>query len=457
VAEHHDPDQDPEAEARLATLRAEVTRLETELGDAPPTAQAPRARGGWWRTPVVALCLLLVAVLAPLAVVATWAHDQVGDTDRYVETVAPLADDPAVQAAVSTRLSDELLARLDVRAITDRAVQALTDQGVRPGVAVSLRALTTPLVNGITQFVQTQVTKLVESDAFAQAWEDANRQAHAQLVAVLTGEGTDTVQVSGGTVSINLATVVDAVKTQLVAQGFTLASRIPEVNAQFTIVQSADLSKARNGFRLLSAVAHGLPVVALLLLGAAVFVSRRRRHTLVVGSLVVAVSMLVLGLLLNGFRSVYLGAVPTDQIPPDAAAAIYDRMVWFIRLNLRAILVLFLAVAAAAWVTGPEPAPSRVRAGTTRALDAVRHRRDRAGLDTGPVGTFLGTYRGAIRGVVAGAVIVLYVLADHPTGAFTITLLLVAVVVLLFVELLAGAPGGAEAAAVDPVEPATRG
>src|SRR4051794_36899899 len=449
VSAHDEPAQDHEAEARLAQLRDEVSRLEGELGE-PPAPPPGRPRGGWWRTPVVAVCLLLVALLAPLAVVATWAHDQVGDTDRYVSTVAPLAHDPAVQSAVSTRISDALLERLDVRAVTDQAIEALTQRGIRPGVAVSLRALTTPLVSGVQEFVRTQVTKLVESDAFAQAWEEANREAHTQMVAVLTGKGSDAVTVAGNAVQLNLAVLIDTVKTQLVDAGFTLASRIPEVTATFTLFESADLAKARNGFRLLSALARALPVVAILLLACAVLVARRRRHTLVVGSLVVAASMLLLGLALNAFRSVYLDAIPADA-SASAASAIYDRLVLFIRLNLRAVLVLFLAIAAVTWVSGPEPAPSRIRAGTARALDRVRHRSDQAGLDTGPFGLFLGTYRGAIRGVVAGAVILLYVLADHPTGGFTITLLLVAAVVLLVVELFARTPATAPDEAAEPV------
>ena len=52
-------------------------------------------------------------------------------------------------------------------------------------------------------------------------------------------------------------------------------------------------------------------------------------------------------------------------------------------VNLRALLVISLAVAFVAWVSGPEQAPAAVRRGTTRALDAVRHRRDSAGLGTG--------------------------------------------------------------------------
>ena len=57
----------------------------------------------------------------------------------------------------------------------------------------------------------------------------ANREAHTQMVAVLTGEGTETVDVTGNTVSLNLAVIIETVKAQLVNAGFELAARIPEV------------------------------------------------------------------------------------------------------------------------------------------------------------------------------------------------------------------------------------
>ena len=46
-----------------------------------------------------------------------------------------------------------------------------------------------PIANGVLSFTRSQVGKVVESDAFADAWVQANRVAHEQLVAALTGEG----------------------------------------------------------------------------------------------------------------------------------------------------------------------------------------------------------------------------------------------------------------------------
>ena len=52
--------------------------------------------------------------------------------------------------------------------------------------------------------------RLVDLGRFADAWEEANRVAHTQMVAVLTGETGEAVEVSGGAVQLNLAPVIDA-------------------------------------------------------------------------------------------------------------------------------------------------------------------------------------------------------------------------------------------------------
>jgi hypothetical protein len=430
-------DPAPERTARLEQLRAEVAELEADLGQSPTS---PARTGGWWRAPIVVACIVLLAVVAPATVVATWAHDQVADTDRYVATVAPLADNPDIQAAISKRLTTEIVTRIDVSNIVTEAADALEQQGLPSNVAASLRALGTPLEQGVEGFVADRVNDLVASEEFAQAWETANREAHDQMVALLTGETGTAVQVEGNAVTLNLAVLIDSVKARLVDSGFTLAERIPEVTAEFVLFESADIARAQNGFRLLDAVARALPVLAVILLATALVVARRRRRTLIIASLVIAGSMLVLGLVLNGFRIVYLDAISARQLSPGAAGAVYDQLVGFIRLNLRAIIVLALAVVAAAWVTGPAPGAVRVRQGTTKALDAIRHRRDRVGLNTGPVGEFLGRYRTPIRALVAGVVVLVYVLADHPTGAWTLVLLAIGALVLLVVELLARPP-----------------
>jgi hypothetical protein len=154
-------------------------------------------------------------------------------------------------------------------------------------------------------------------------------------------------------------------------------------------------------------------------------------------------SMVLLGATLNGSREIYLNALPSSDLPPEAAAAVYDTLVYFIRLNIRALIVLFLAIAFIAWITGPVGAPAALRRSTSRAIGSVRSGGERAGLNTGPFGETLGLYKTPIRMGVLGLALVVYVLRDHPTGGFTLWLVIGVAVVLLIVELLARPPAAA--------------
>ena len=231
----------PDTQDEVTRLKEELAELRSQLEEArsrprviddEPTVAieqaSPRAlRSGWWRLPVVAILVTIAALLAPLSVVATWARDQVGDTDRYVQTVGPLASDPAVQNAIIDRTTSEIVSRLDIPGLTSQAVAALQSQGLPARVADGLDALSVPLTNGVNNFIRDRVSRIVKSPEFEQAWIEANRSAHTQLVAVLTGKDTDQVQVTGNTVSINLATLIETVKNQLVSAGFSRAASLP--------------------------------------------------------------------------------------------------------------------------------------------------------------------------------------------------------------------------------------
>ena len=59
-----------------------------------------------------AVVALLACLVLPVAVVSLWTDSVVTETDAYVETVGPLADDAVVQDFVQQRLVAETLTRL---------------------------------------------------------------------------------------------------------------------------------------------------------------------------------------------------------------------------------------------------------------------------------------------------------------------------------------------------------
>src|SRR5512139_3518653 len=140
-------------------LRARVAELEAQLTTAepPPSAKTHRRKSPWWAVGSAVL-ITLACVLAPLSVASVWASTELSDTDAYVETVAPLADDPAVQTAIANEITTVVFDNIDVRGLTTDALDTLAAQpNVPPRVADALPALAVPITNGVQSFTRTQV------------------------------------------------------------------------------------------------------------------------------------------------------------------------------------------------------------------------------------------------------------------------------------------------------------
>ncbi|WP_244632526.1 hypothetical protein [Microbacterium sp. Se63.02b] len=98
--------------SELDDLRARVLLLEQEN----QTLKAPRRRP-MARSIVAAIVLALAVLMAPIAAMGTWARLQLVDSDRFVATFAPLADDPDVQDFVSAQVSTAIHEQIDLDAV----------------------------------------------------------------------------------------------------------------------------------------------------------------------------------------------------------------------------------------------------------------------------------------------------------------------------------------------------
>lgn len=94
----------------LLRQREELALLHSELD----TRGRRQRRITLLRKIVAAVLVAIAALGVTLSVIGVWAGRTTLDTDRWVETVAPLSQDPAVQAAVSTYMTDQFFATLNV-------------------------------------------------------------------------------------------------------------------------------------------------------------------------------------------------------------------------------------------------------------------------------------------------------------------------------------------------------
>ncbi|MER5947391.1 hypothetical protein ABT127_15090 [Streptomyces sp. NPDC001904] len=408
----------------LAALRARVSELEAER-----PARRPRSRP---KSALAVVLVVLAALLTPLSVVAVWSNALIGDTDRYVQTMAPLADDPDVRTAVTNRVTTAVMDRIDVADLLSGVAPA-----DRPLLEKALGAADGPLTSGLTSLVRTTTERFVASAAFTTVWDRLNRTAHAAVDKALTGHDDGAVKVEDGEVTLDLAPVVDQVKQSLVDQGLTVAGNIPEVHTSITLMQSTGaLAKARTGFRLLQLLSWVLPLLVVLLAAGAVLLARRRRRALITAAVAIAAGALVLGLALWIGRAVYLDALPDDVSRP-AAGAVYDTLVRFLRTAVRVVAVVGAVVALASWLSGPGRWARAVRGAWTGAIGSVRDTLFTGGSGTfGPVGPWVHRMRTWLNLTVAAVAAAVLIAWSYPTATVVLWIAVVAVCALAVIEFL---------------------
>lgn len=436
-----------ELEALVATLEgenaalragggADATATDVIIPAAPLGATVPHRRSRWWA--VLSSTLIIIGlVLAPIAVVSSWAKVQLSSTDQFVATFAPLADDPAVQSYVSDQVVTVIEEQIDIPAITADLFDGLAQLDLPPRAAAALSLLEAPAAAGVQNLVSTAVDRLVASDAFSDVWAQALRVSHRQLTATLQGDANAALSISGGgELGVQLGPIIEEVKKRLVDQGFGFAANIPVVERTIVIATADAFTTAQLVYGLAIAVGTWLPFIALGLLAAGVLVAKRKVRALVATSVALGVVMLILAAGYGIASIFFVASVSPGLMPSNAAEVIYNQVIELMRSTTTAMTVLAFTVAVIAWFSGPFAPAVKLRGFVGAGLDSVRTAADRRGITTGGFGVFLYKQRVLVR-VLIGAVAAAVLLLSRPlSGATIVWTAVIALLAVLLAELL---------------------
>ena len=360
-------EQSPEEiEAELKRVEAERDALEARVETLEAHPQKRRRLRRIFTPILVALSIVVFTVTVP----AAWGARTVLNTDRYVATVAPLADDPAVQASIAARLTDQVFSALDVEGTLSDALAGLGERAT---------VLAAPLTTAIRGFVQDQVLKVVQSDAFRTFWVEANRFVHTQVLAILEGES-DTVSVVEGKVLLNLLPLVnlalgsiEAVASDLVGRDVTLPQitqgevpsaaiakleqslgiDLPDDYGQIAVYDSQDLAALQEALYLFERLLVFLLILIPLLVAASLLVSTRRRRTLIQLATGAAVGLVVIRRIAIILRDDLFERVDTERFP--SVRVLTNELMDSLFRYTGILLAIVLLAALIALITGPYP------------------------------------------------------------------------------------------------------
>ncbi len=250
--------------------------------------RAPRLRR--W----LALILVVMSVVGlVVSALALWSDSLVFNTDKWVATVAPVAEDPAVRHSVSTFVADTTL---EVADLQNRIAGALPSD---------VALLAQPLTLALRDFLVKEIDRFLATPTAQSIWVDVNRFAHEQLITALQDKN-KYVSVDRNDVTLNLLPLIGVALQRLETQIPKLLGKdvqLPQIDpdtapeqirtllqdatgmtlpADFgtvTLLKGTQGYEAKQALRLFHTLVIVICVVTGLLILAALLVSPRKRWT----------------------------------------------------------------------------------------------------------------------------------------------------------------------------------
>jgi hypothetical protein len=305
----------------------------------------------------------LGTVIGIVAVLAVWTNRQALNTDNWTQTSSKVLADEHVQTALSSYLVTELFKSADVQTALENR---LPEQ---------LQGLAAPAAAGLQQVAGQAAPKLLASSQVQDAWEQANRAAHTELMRSIEGGG-DVVSTEEGAVTLDLHALVSQLAARLGIEDQVAAAQakvqgsagatarntvqgklgvtLPPSSGRLEILRSDQLKTAQDVAGAIKGLAIVLPLLTFALFILAVWLSpgRRRVALRTTGWCFVGIGLVTLIARRLIGNQVVDGLV---QNPSNETAA-HD--VWTIATSLlydigAAVIVYGLILVVAAAVAGP--------------------------------------------------------------------------------------------------------
>ena len=328
---------------------------------------------------IAALLIIVASLLAPFALGALWAERTITETDMFVETLAPLQDDPAVQQTVATEVSTALIDAIDAKTRVTEALSQLNGPlaEIRPDSAIA-----EAISSGINGAIESGVTSYTQSDRFGDGWTAITTLLQEQFVNLLNRDTANAaVTLQDGQIVLDTKVAVEKVQAQLVERGVPFADRIEVPGREVVLADSPNLQTAATALNIFLPVANWLWVVVLLMFLTGILLWRPRSR----GVMWTGVGLALGGALMYGGlelgQAQLVSAAPADYT--EVLSAVSTTLLRFLANALLVMTCMGVSLAITGWLAGATPSGRKVR-------DAITGAAHRWGspLADGPVGRF---------------------------------------------------------------------
>ncbi|MGZ3583728.1 MAG: hypothetical protein ACXWP6_13735, partial [Ktedonobacterales bacterium] len=341
---------------------AQTVRPQAKRGAQPPVAAPPMPRQRTRRA-LVGVLLVLSCLGLLSSVLTYWMNQTLLNTDRWIQIVGPLAQNPQVVGALSDYTADQAVQVLNVQ---QRVENVLPDRA---------DLLAGPITQQVHDFIQRAVVRGMDTPAFQRAWIRVNTALHKQIVAALRGES-QYATISNNKLTLDLVPVIGQALHQIQEQGpgiiakrvtlpdlsqeqtpqqarqelsQALGVNIPQDFGQVVVLQSDQLATAQQAVRLLDALVIILPLITLVLLAATIWFSVNRRRTLIELGIGVVIVFVALRILIAYLQQRVIDSITTpvghvvgEGVIPKALDSLVQLTTWLFVIGFLVIVAAYL-------------------------------------------------------------------------------------------------------------------
>jgi hypothetical protein len=374
-------------------LTAESETTTTDLGSG-------RIRRRTW----IAGLLVVVSSISILAsVVAVWAHHTIFDTDAFMETIEPVLQDPALNAALGDYITEEVtgalaleerlqepLANLDAFLSAallgflgiDEQGQEFLDRFDRP----TLEALAGPIADRFNERIANRVDQIMASPEVKELIPQMVRRGHEAAVALARDdlESLPNVSVAEGEVRLNtlpiIARVLQGAAAELrellpnvnlpdvlsdradeaIAQfKEALGDRVPDDFGQVALMSEDQLVEIQDTATRLDRWTWGLVILSAVLVVLAIVVSPNRRRTVIHLGIGVIVAVILGMLVVRRVQDAVIGEIASPE-RTETARGIFQNVLQGLQESVVGVIIVAALVALGfhiagrpKWVTEP--------------------------------------------------------------------------------------------------------
>lgn len=205
---------------------------------------ASRSQPELWRRLASSICIIISVIIAPISISGLWASSHITDTDGFVKTLSPLAQNQGLQDLMAEQVANSISDTLQV----EERIQTVTGNGL-----LSQLIPVDDLSDKADEIIGSAVLKIVQSDSFAQTWQASLRTSHETTNNIFNDQSTADLD-QAGKLTFHLDDVLAGVTSNLGSLGLAGLPSVDNFSWSLDLVQQSALPSIQKIYLLIQSV-----------------------------------------------------------------------------------------------------------------------------------------------------------------------------------------------------------